>query len=126
MTPDLPHKFEEFGFTFTKITNVTWAKGKDNILAELDGLLENGAQAMVVEVKTTLRREDIDEHLKRMEKVRKYADENNDKREFFGAIATTIANDAVKEYALKKGFYVIEPSGENVKITKPVSKHRIW
>jgi hypothetical protein len=80
---------------------------------------------MVVEVKTTLRNEDVDDHLKRMEKVRKYADLHGDKREFLGAIAATICDKSSREYALKKGFFVIEPSGEDVKVTKPVSE-KVW
>jgi hypothetical protein len=46
-------------------------------------------------------------------------------REFFGAIAATIVDKSAKEYALKKGFFVIEPSGEDVKVTKPVSA-KVW
>jgi hypothetical protein len=125
MTPDLPRKFKPLGFTFDKITTIKWAT-EGNIYAEIDGLLENGTQAMVVEVKTTLRQTDIDDHLLRMEKVRKYADEHGDKRQFMGAIAATITDKATKEYALKKGFFVIEPKGEDVKVTKPVEEPRVW
>jgi hypothetical protein len=126
MTPDLPRKFKHFGFTFDRITTVKWAAGKGNIYTEIDGLLENGHQAMVVEVKTTLRREDVDDHRKRMERVRKYADEHNDKREFLGAMAAMITNKDTKEYALSNGFFVIEPSGEDIKITKPASEPAVW
>jgi hypothetical protein len=125
MTAGLPQKFKRFGFTFNQITTVKWADGENNIYTEIDGLLENGSQAMVVEVKTTLRNEDIDDHLVRMEKVRKYADIKGDRREFLGAIAAVNIDKSSKAYALKKGFFVIEPSGEDVKITKPVSE-KIW
>jgi ribosome-binding ATPase YchF (GTP1/OBG family) len=125
MTAGLPKKFKQFGFAFNRITTVKWADGENNIYTEMDGLLENGEQAMVVEVKTTLRNEDVDDHLERMEKVRNYADLHGDKREFFGAIAATIVDKSSRSYALKKGFFVIEPSGEDVKITKPVSE-RVW
>jgi hypothetical protein len=126
MTPDLPRKFKQFGFTFDRITTVKWADGVGNIYTEIDGLLENGNQAMVVEVKTTLRREDIDDHLKRMERVRKYADDHGDKREFLGAMAAATTGRDAKEYALAKGFFLIELSGENVKITKPTTEPKIW
>ena len=126
MTPELPRKFKEFGFTFTGITTVKWADGEGNIYTEIDGLLENGKQAVAVEVKTTLRRRDIDEHLERMEKVRKYAGEHGDNREFFGAMAAPIIGRDVKDYALSKGFFVIEPLGEDVKVTKPSSAPRSW
>jgi hypothetical protein len=36
------------------------------------------------------------------------------------------APDRVIEYALSKGFYMIMPSGEDVKVTKPVSGPGIW
>ena len=61
-----------------------------------------------------------------MDKVRKYADEHGDKRQFMGAMAATITDKSTKEYALKKGLFVIEPSGENVKVTKPMEEPRIW
>jgi hypothetical protein len=125
MTAGLPKRFKQLGFTFDRITTVKWADGENNIYTEIDGLLENGNQAMVVEVKTTLRNEDIDDHLLRMEKVRRYADMHGDKREFLGAIAAAIVDKSSAEYALKKGFFVIEPSGEDVKITKPASE-KVW
>jgi hypothetical protein len=126
MTPDLPRKFRQFGFTFDRITTVKWADGEGNIYTEIDGLLENGRQALVVEVKTTLRRNDIDDHLERMKRVRTYADDHGDTRDFLGAMAAAIIDKDTKEYALSRGFFVIEPSGEDVKITKPASTPTIW
>ena len=123
MTPDLPQKFKKFGFSFNRITTIKYAEG---VYAEIDGLVENGTQAVVVEVKTTLRKADIDDHILRMEKVRKHADEYNDKRQFMGAIAATITDKSTREYALKKGLFVIEPSGEDVKVTKPETEPRVW
>jgi hypothetical protein len=67
-----------------------------------------------------------------MEKVRVYADEHGDRRQFLGAIAAMITSESTRKYALKSGFFVIEPSlplealGEDVRITKPVSESKIW
>jgi hypothetical protein len=123
MTPGLPEKFRKLGYSFNRIASYKWAEG---VYAEIDGMLENGTQAVVVEVKTTLRQMDIDNHLVRMEKVRAYADEHGDKRQFMGAIAATITDQATKKYALKRGLFVIEPSGEDVKVIKPEAEPRIW
>ena len=123
MTPDLPQKFKKLGYSFNRIVTYKIAEG---VHAQIDGMLENGEQAVAVEVKTTLRQSDIDEHLARMEKIRKYADEHDDKRQFMGAIAATITDKSTREYALKKGLFVIEPSGENVKVTKPEGDVRVW
>jgi hypothetical protein len=61
-----------------------------------------------------------------MEKIRKHADEHGDKRQFMGAIAATITDEATRNYALKQGLFVIEPSGEDVKVTKPEKEPRVW
>jgi hypothetical protein len=124
MTPNLPQKFKQFGFTFNRITTVRWAV-EGNVYAEIDGLLENGTQAMAVEVKATLRCKDIDDHLQRMERIRAYADKNGDKRDFMGAMAATIIDSNTKTYALSKGLFIIEPSGEDVKIVNPAAQ-KVW
>ena len=126
LLPDLPEKFKQFGFTFQVINrNRKIADDEHDIHAEIDGFLENSSQAMAVEVKTTLRRDEVDYHVERMEKIRKYADLHNDKRHLFGAIAATVIDEDVRRYALKEGFYLIEPSGEDVKILKPAFQ-KVW
>jgi myosin heavy subunit len=124
MTPSLPHKFTQFGFAFNRISTVKWAV-EGCLYAEIDGLLENGTQAMAVEVKTTLRRKDIDEHLERMKRIRAYADSHGDRREFMGAMAAMVIDNDTKTYALSQGLFVIEPSGEDVKIVKPATQ-KVW
>jgi hypothetical protein len=81
---------------------------------------------MAVEVKAKLQKGDVDEHIRRMEKLRKYADLFGDKREFFGALAATVMTEKARDYALENGFYVIEPSGEDVKVSKPDLAPRVW
>jgi len=125
MTPALPEKFKPLGFTFDRISRVKWTTN-GNVYAEIDGLLENGTQAMAVEVKTTLEVEDVNEHIKRMERIRKYADEHGDKREFLAAMAAMVIKPKPKNYALNNGIFIIEPSGDDVKVTKPEKEPRIW
>jgi len=123
LTPGLPKKFKKFGYSFTRIASYKYAAG---VWAQIDGMLENGTQAMAVEVKFTLKQTDIDDHLVRMEKVRKFADENGDTRQFIGAIAAINIDESARNYALKKGLFVIEPSGEDVKVTKPEKEVKVW
>jgi len=123
LTPGLPEKFRELGYSFNRISSYKWTQG---VWAQVDGMLENGNLAVVVEVKTSLREVDIDNHLVRMEKIRKFADENGDKRKFMGAMASTITDDSNRNYALKKGLFVIEPSGDDVKVIKPETEPRVW
>jgi hypothetical protein len=127
LVPGLLDKFERFGFSFGELShNVKWKEKEHNLSMELDALLENGNQAMVVEVKAKLDMADVDGQAGRMEKVRRYADLKGDKRQFFCALAALTAPDRVIEYALSKGFYMIMPSGEDVKVIKPVSGPGIW
>ncbi|MDR1411614.1 MAG: hypothetical protein LBI91_05375 [Spirochaetaceae bacterium] len=127
LTPGLRGKFEKFGFSFGELSrNVEWENKNQNISMELDALLENGTQAMVVEVKAKLDKADIDEQIGRMEKVRRYADLRGDARQFYCAMAALSASGRVIEYALSHGFYLIMPSGEDVKVTKPASEPMVW
>jgi hypothetical protein len=125
IVPNLIAKFNELGYTFGKTSrNVEIADRKNNLFAEIDVFLENGDCVMIVELKTTLRTKDIDDHIERMEKLRAYADVHHegrpvDTRKYYGAIAGVVMSESEKKYALKKGFYVIEPSGETFNITKP-------
>jgi hypothetical protein len=48
-----------------------------------------------------------------------HADRCNDKRTYLGAVAGMAMSESVKKHAMKKGFYVIEPSGEDFYITEP-------
>jgi hypothetical protein len=126
LTPSLLKKFKKLGFTFEKLSPHQKIFNADNtIYAEIDAFLENGDYAMAVETKLTCKREDVNYHLKRMEKIRAYADAHNDKRQYFGAIASPVIDEDTERYALKQGLYVIELSGEEAQIIKPDAE-RVW
>jgi hypothetical protein len=117
--PNLVTKFEELGFTFTKANRTEIKDKQHNIFLEVDALLENGDKVMAVEIKTKPNIDDINDHIERMEKLRIYADLHNDKRVYLGAMAGVVFSESEKVYALKRGFYVVEPSGDTFNITEP-------
>jgi hypothetical protein len=86
---------------------------------EVDILLENGTHSIAVEVKAKPKDLDIDEHIERLEFLRRYKDKFRDPRKLLGAIAGAIMSDSVRNYALKAGLYVIEQTGDTVKIDNP-------
>ncbi|MDR1970409.1 MAG: hypothetical protein LBQ46_00660, partial [Treponema sp.] len=107
--------------------NVLIDDKKKQIITQIDAMLENGEYAVAIEVKTQLNIGHVDEHLERMEKLRRYADDRQDTRKFLGAVAGAIVADNVKTYALKKGLYVIRQSGDTVTIENPADfKPREW
>jgi hypothetical protein len=127
IAPNLREKFRELGYDFPKANpNSDVSDHTNNIHLEIDVMLENGDKAMMVEVKTKLTTEHINEHIERLEKMRKYADLHGDKRSFLGAVAGVIITSNVKDYALRQGFFVIEPSGETFTITPPNNKPKEW
>jgi hypothetical protein len=123
VVPNLVTKFEELGFTFTKANRTEIKDREHDIFTEVDALLENGDKVMAVEIKNKPNIDDINDHIERMEKLRTYADLHNDKRIYLGAVAGVVFGESEKTWALKKGFYVIEPSGETFKITEPKDKY---
>ena len=121
VAPSIMDKFNELGFHFTQISAdfVTKDPKTKKTIAEVDILLENGDVVIAVEVKSKPKKADVDEHFERMEKLRYAADLRRDKRHYRGAIAGAIMKDSVREHALKLGLYVIEQTGDTVKIVIP-------
>jgi hypothetical protein len=122
--PNLVAKFEELGFTFTKASNTEIKDRKHDIFIGIDALLENDDKVMAVEIIEKPHIENIDDHIERMEKLRVCADLHHDTRVYLGAMAGVVFSESEKIYALKQGFYVIEPSGDTFTITKPEGKYR--
>jgi exonuclease VII large subunit len=128
ITPNITEKFRALGYAFTKAgPDVKFTDAQGRTLTEVDVWLENGEFALAVEVKSYLRIQDVKDHINRMGILRKYADERRDTRKLLGAAAGAIVKPPVRNYALEQGFYVIEQSGDTVKIEAPQGfTPRIW
>ena len=127
IVPKISEKFMDFGLVFPRANPNVIINDKENDIAfEIDIMLENGGKAMLVEVKTKLTEERIHKHIIRLEKMRRYGDLHGDKRVFLGAVAGFAVTEEVRKMALKEGFYVIEPDGENFTITSPNDKLKEW
>ena len=84
---------------------------------EIDLFLENGDVAILVESKTTLSRDDVSDHIERIEKYRRF--ENSDGKtgkRYIGAVAGTVIADNVMNFAHENGLYVIIQSARAVEI----------
>ena len=127
VAPNLREKFRELGLNFPQANpNSDVSDYDNNIFFEIDVKLENGDKAMLVEVKTKPTTEDVKDHIKRLEKMRVYADLHGDKRKFLGAVAGAVMKDNLKDYILKQGFFAIEPSGETFDIIPPNGQPNEW
>jgi len=127
IAPNLQEKFHDLGYDFQEASTKHKVHDKKNdIKFEIDVFLQNGDTAMLVEIKANLTVSDINKHITRLEKMRKYADLRGDKRHFLGAVAGIVVENDEKEYALSQGFFLVEPSGENFFITPPHNKPKEW
>jgi hypothetical protein len=113
-------KFNALGYVFTRMNaRVVYEDARGETIVEVDVLLENGEYALAAEVKSALTAEDVKTHTERMAVLRAYADRHNDARQYLGAVAGGIVSRQARDYAHKSGFYVLEQSGDTVRIAEP-------
>jgi hypothetical protein len=125
--PSIREKFNDLGYHFDGMTRDYDIVCADGMAAEVDILLENAEFSIAVEVKAKPSEKDVNRHIERIEIFRRYKDAHHDPRKLLGAIAGAIMPQAVRDYALKTGFYVIEQTGDTVKIEVPTGfRPRTW
>ena len=127
VAPGIAKRFNELGFHFDEVAKrgIEIKDKSGNIIAEADLVLENGDYIIIVEVKSKPKlndkdekKDDIKKHIKRMEKFRLYYKKAGD-RKLRGAIAGAIFGKKEKEAAIDAGFYVLEQSGDTMKLEIP-------
>ena len=121
VAPCINKRFNELGYHFGTYWRggLTISDEKGKIIAEIDFVLENHETIMAVEVKMQPLVKDMAHHIKRLELLRNDRDNVNDKRKIQGAIAGAIFGTDEKKAAIEAGFYVIEQSGDTMKIEVP-------
>ena len=82
---------------------------------ELDILAVNGEEIVAVEVKTTLRPEDVGRFRSKLGHFKEWWPEYRDRR-IYGAMAFLQASDDVARHAERQGFFVIRATGDSASI----------
>jgi len=121
VAPGIVEKFQKMGFGVTRWSNNVKIFDPSGSVcqAEIDILLENGEVVVAVEVKAKPNIQDVKDHIKRMEKLRLRADRVKEKYKYVGAIAGAVMTENVRRFILSSGFYVIEQTGDTMKISVP-------
>ena len=121
VAPNIHSRFNEMGHFFSEAApgghRIFDENGKTQ--TEIDLLLENGDTIMAVEVKAKPLVKDVEHHIKRLEILRDCRRKKNDRRKIHGAIAGAIFGTAEKKATADAGLYVIEQSGDTMKIEIP-------
>jgi hypothetical protein len=115
-------QFRELGYKIKdRSENKVFGEEGTSASGEIDLLLEDGDIAILIEAKTTLKTDDVREHLKRLEKYRRHIDSggSGEKRRYIGAVAGTVVTENVVNFAHENGLYVIVQSSRSTKILPP-------
>jgi len=122
VVPGIAARFNELGYHFGSIVDGNYKILDENgkIKTELDIVLENDESIIVVEVKAKPRIGDVEHHIRRLEIFREFRNKRHrDERKIMGAIAGAIFGKHEKAATIEAGMYVIEQSGETMKIDIP-------
>ena len=112
---DLVNLLQERGIDILITTANRKGKHPNGDEWELDILAINGEEVVVVEVKTTLRSEDVHDFVQQMKHIRELIPEYADKK-IYGAVAYLRSEENVILMAKRKGFFVIRATGNSASI----------
>ena len=112
VAPSALRLFQERGVKVTE-TSRRVERVRDGLQMELDILLSNTQEAVVIEVKTTLKVEDVREFLEQLERFTFFFPRYKGMSIYGGVAAIHIEEDADK-FACRQGLFVLTGSGEGL------------
>jgi hypothetical protein len=117
--------FRERGIDVHEVhQNIKADRGDEGI--EVDLLVVNDTDIVAIECKSNLGRDDVDEHLQRMAKLKRLLPTYAAKR-VLGAVAAMVIPDHIADYAHHQGLYVIGQTGDHLSIRNdPAFQPKAW
>jgi len=117
----LDEKFDAYNYNLKRMYRRVPIYDNDNrVRSDIDILLSNTTVCMAVEVKRWLKaKDDVDEHIKRMQLIKQYPPAEVKGKKLLGAIVGAAVTPEAREYAEQNGFFVLELTGENVRLLEP-------
>jgi hypothetical protein len=114
--PHLGEKFEAYNYNLKRQFHRVYIYDENiRLCGEIDILLSDTTVCMAVEVKRWLERNDqVDEHVKRMELIRKYPPAETKGKKLLGAIVGAVVTPEIRLYAYRCGFFVLELRGDDI------------
>ena len=93
---------------------------------EIDIIARNSEYVVAISVKSTLKVEDVNEHIEDLSEFRKFFPDLSD-RKLVGAVAGIVIEEEADKYAYRKGLFVITQAGENIKVLNDDKfKPKLW
>jgi len=99
---------------------------KNGTEMEIDIIVENNEYVVAIEVKSTLKVEDVNEHLEILSRFREFFPRFKNQK-LIGAVAGIVMEEGADRYAYRRGLFVIGQTGETVKILNDDKfRPKIW
>lgn len=117
--------FKERGIEVEYVsTRVRYNKNGEK--GELDILVENKEYVVPISVKSTLKKDDVDNHIHFLTRFKYFFPRFKDSK-VIGAVAGIVIDEGIDKYAYRKGLFIIAPKGEIAKILNDKKfKPKIW
>jgi len=130
LIPGIKPEINKYGHNFERMLSREYFSREGNRrYAEVDLLLEGSNEALAVEVKTRLKKDDVEYHVKRLRLLRENESETSLKdKTLYGAVAGLKIDDDARDTALNLGMYVVEmvEETEHVTVIKPSVELGKW
>jgi len=123
---DLVELLTQRGIAITDTTSRLKGKCADGGNYEFDIIAHNGEEIVVVEVKTTLRPQDVKDFLDRLDRLKRWIPRYANNR-IYGAMAWLIADAGSEQMVEKRGLFSIRATGHSASIQNaPTFTPRNW
>ncbi len=110
--PAVVRLFQNRGIAVHQVFQRVYAE-RDGDAMEIDLLVVNSADAILIEVKSELKVDDVREHISRLSRFKKLCPQYAGFR-VMGAVAGMVVPDDAARFAYRQGLFVLAQSGESV------------
>ena len=114
LLPGVKRLFQERGIPIERVHHRS-ESFRNGDRMEIDILAVNGDYAILIEAKSTLKIEDVNEHIEKLKRFKEFFPEYSGHR-IVGAVAGIVVEEEADRYAYRQGLFVIGQSGDTVKI----------
>lgn len=117
--------FRERGIDIHEVhQNISSQRGGEGM--EIDLLVVNDTDIIAIECKSSLGIDDVNEHLQRLEKLKRLLPSYASKR-VMGAVTGMVIPDHVARYAYRQGLFVIAQTGDHLALRNDLNfQAKIW
>jgi leucyl-tRNA synthetase len=125
IAPAVERLFKERGIEVDKVFQRVKTRRNGSTM-EVDILAINGEYAVLIEAKSTLKIEDVKEHIVRLERFKTFFPEYSG-RKVVGAVGGIVIEEESDKYAYRNGLFVIGESGETAVILNDKNfQPKVW